>query len=669
MSKQSRFAETHIATKFGEFNIRVYADDPGKETVVLYTNGLDPSHAILVRLHSECMTGDLFGSRQCDCGEQLSTALKLIQRQGGVLVYLRQEGRGIGLFEKIRSYQLQRKGFDTFEANVLLGHRPDERTYEKAKMALDDLRIKRIRLLTNNPSKVSEIAKLGVSVVERVPIIVRSNKWNKKYFDTKRDKFKHFFNQDVSYYFYQFHADLPEQIEAVGEFLRDKKRDPLLKICVGISADHRSLNDKKEFTRIVTLFKACELYEGFVPILHFSFRESPNASRDIRNIKKIWPFVKYLQTNDLDPTDLGAILLSCKLFLADIPLHDENFNLVHKVKFRDAITKHKAFLLLDNSKGKGIRESKESLQKKIDILLSYGLNDIAIFGGFGPDDLDTYFDLRRFYKINFSIDAETKLQTSGKIDLEKTKRYLSQLIRFDDPKQAGIEQTRTFLQQNRREDWDKAMIEGKEFLVHPAVFHPGSFPSTAWYADEIRKLTKGAKDVCEVGCGTGAISCLVGLSNRKVKIVATDINPFAAENTRFNAERLGLAGRVEVVTGDVLDEVSQKRKFDAIFWALPFGFLDPGVVVSLEEMQVFDPGYRATRKFFSTAKSHLKPAGRLVVGFSSDLGHQELLQDLAAEYGIRLQKVAQKEMVEKEKLMFEVFVGTYKKGRDRKRKK
>lgn len=654
------FTETKIATKFGSFNIRVYADVQGKETIALCTEKLDTSAPVLVRIHSECMTGDTFGSLQCDCGEQLEKSLEEINKSGnGILIYLRQEGRGIGLFEKIKSYQLQDKGYDTFEANLLLGHRPDERTYEKAKIALTDLGVKRIRLLTNNPSKVSEIAKLGIEVVERVPLIVTSNKYNKKYFASKRDKFKHFFNDEVSYYFYQFHAETPEQIEQIGEFLKDKKHDPLLKICVGVSADHSVLNDSEKISRIETLFHTCDFYEGFVPILHFSFKNSPDSLKDVGTIKKKLPFVKYIQTNDVPSPELDTIKLACRSFLADIPLSDSNFDLVHDASFRKTITKYKAFILLDNSKGTGIRETKEALMEKIDVLLKYGLNDIAIFGGFGPDDLDTYFELRRYHKINFSIDAETKLKTDGQIDIEKTKLYLSQLIRFDDPKEAGIEQTRTFLQQSKHTDWDKAVVDGKEFSIHPAVFNSSSFASTAWFASVVKERVQGQKDFCEVGCGAGVESCLVALANPDMQVVSTDINPFASENTKFNAEKLGVGDKIEITTGDVLDGVASDKKFDSIFWALPFGFLDPGTEVSMEEMQVFDPGYRAVRKFFNTAKNFLKPNGQLLIGFSSDLGNQELLEELAKQADLKIDTVAEKEIQEKDTLKFELLRGIY----------
>ena len=187
------FVETALATQFGNLNIRVYPDAQGKETIALYTETLDPSSPVLVRIHSECITGDTFGSLHCDCGEQLNRSLEIINKNSnGVLIYLRQEGRGIGLFEKIKSYQLQHEGHDTFEANILLGHEPDSRTYENAKMVLQDLGINRIRLLTNSPSKVAEMEKLGIEVAERIPLIVTPNKHNARYLDTKRDKFKHY---------------------------------------------------------------------------------------------------------------------------------------------------------------------------------------------------------------------------------------------------------------------------------------------------------------------------------------------------------------------------------------------------------------------------------------------------------------------------------------------
>jgi GTP cyclohydrolase II len=653
------YSESNLTTKQGLFRIRVYADSPGKETVVIYTKNIDKKKPVLVRVHSECFTGDILHSLKCDCGEQLDKALELIQKQEGIVIYLRQEGRGIGLFEKIKAYNLQERGYDTFEANTLLGHKPDERRYEKVKMVLNDFKINTINLLTNNPSKVSEIAKLGIRVNERIPLIIPANKHNQKYFDAKKNKFKHFFSEEISYYFYQFHVEDSKQVEEIGEFLKKKKKDPLLKICVGVYSDNSTLSNKKEIERIEQIFKACEFYEGFVPILHFTFKKSKNLIKDINEVKEKMPFVKYFQANDLPKENLKEIKLICNLFLADIPLSDSNFKLVRNKQFRDTIKKYKAFILLDNSKGTGKREPKESLMKKIDELLKYGLNDIAIFGGFGSDDLDTYFELRRFYKINFSIDAESKLKTNGKINLSKTKRYLQQLIRFDDPNQKGIEQTRTFLQQTKPSGWEKTNILEKEFLIHPAVFNPKEFPSTSWFAEKLINIVKKEKTFCEVGCGTGAISCILADKDKDLKVVSTDINKFATENTKLNVSELKLNDQIEVYSGDIFEGIPKDKRFDSIFWALPFGFLDPGTKIGLEEMQVFDPGYKAIRKFLMESKKYLNKKGRILVGFSESLGNKDLLYVLAKEAKIKLKKVAETKLNEKEEIDFQILEGRY----------
>lgn len=657
-----KFSESLIQTKFGKFNFRVYAESHGKETVVVYTENLNPNESVLTRVHSECMTGDVFHSLQCDCGEQLDAALQEIQKKGnGCLIYLRQEGRGIGLYEKIRAYELQAKGYDTFEANILLGHNPDERTYEMVKIALNDLGVDKIVLLTNNPSKVSEISKAGITVTERKSLIVGFNDVNKKYFETKKTKFKHFFSQEVSYYFYQFHADKPEIVEDIGEFLKDKKKDPLLKICIGVQFDSRDFDDEQKIENTKNIFKACEFYEGFVPILHFSYRFSDNQIEDSQKIKSKLPFVKYLQTNDFKPSDnLDFIKYVTENFLADVPLDNENFNLIDSEEFRNLIKENKAFLLLDTSKGSGIQENKDSLSNKIDNLLKYGLNDIAIFGGFGPDDLNNYFELRRYFKINFSIDAETKLKTDGQIDTEKIKTYLTQLIRFDDPVQAGIEQTRTFQNQNKKEDWVSTEILGDTYAIHPAVFNPSYFPSTSWYAKVVNDLVANQSSFCEVGCGSGIISCYIAKQNKDITIFATDINPFASENTLYNAELIGVKDRVRVTSGDVLDGVPKTEKFDSIFWAMPFGFMDPGVSINIEDAQFFDAGYRAIRKFLKDCKDYLKPDGQILIGFSTDLGNYDLLVDICKQYNIELEKVSEVEMEEKEIIKFEVFRGIYK---------
>lgn len=153
----------------------------------------------IVRIHSECVTGDCLGSIRCDCGSQLNTAVKLIQKYGGVLLYLRQEGRGIGLDWKVKAYELQDKGFDTYDANVTLGFKPDERDYAIAVQMLKALKITKVRLLTNNPEKVKQLENYGIEVLERIPLYGNVTKSNAKYIKTKIEKFGHVFDKSIDF--------------------------------------------------------------------------------------------------------------------------------------------------------------------------------------------------------------------------------------------------------------------------------------------------------------------------------------------------------------------------------------------------------------------------------------------------------------------------------------
>jgi GTP cyclohydrolase II len=168
--------------------------DGGKEHLAIVIGKLDPSRPVLTRLHSECFTGDLLGSLRCDCGDQLRGAIDQIAKQGsGVLLYLAQEGRGIGLVNKLRAYQLQDAGADTLEANLQLGFGADERVYQPAAEMLRQLDVSAVRLLTNNPEKVKGLAQCGVAVAERVPHVFPANDHNERYLNTKAVRFGHMF--------------------------------------------------------------------------------------------------------------------------------------------------------------------------------------------------------------------------------------------------------------------------------------------------------------------------------------------------------------------------------------------------------------------------------------------------------------------------------------------
>jgi 3,4-dihydroxy 2-butanone 4-phosphate synthase/GTP cyclohydrolase II len=188
-----RIATAKLPTEFGQFTAYAYeASVESWAPLALVMGEVSGDAPVLVRMHSECLPGDVFGSRRCDCGPQLEKALRIIGHEGkGVVVYLRQEGRGIGLVNKMRAYELQDQGLDTVEANVALGFAPDPRDYGIGSQVLVDLGVKNLRLLTNNPRKRVGLESYGLSVVERVPIEIPANDANRRYLHTKRDKLGH----------------------------------------------------------------------------------------------------------------------------------------------------------------------------------------------------------------------------------------------------------------------------------------------------------------------------------------------------------------------------------------------------------------------------------------------------------------------------------------------
>ncbi|NND09184.1 MAG: GTP cyclohydrolase II [Saprospiraceae bacterium] len=186
-------SKANIPTDWGVFEIVAYGDhaDDQMPHLAMIHEKTHSREGVLVRIHSECMTGDLFQSHRCECGTQLHKSLESISEEGGILVYLRQEGRGIGLIEKLKAYELQDQGLDTVEANVKLGHAPDERSFDLGIQILQDLGIVSIRLLTNNPDKIKAIEDSNIELIERIPLIIEPGASNKEYIQTKKKVLGH----------------------------------------------------------------------------------------------------------------------------------------------------------------------------------------------------------------------------------------------------------------------------------------------------------------------------------------------------------------------------------------------------------------------------------------------------------------------------------------------
>lgn len=188
-----RVVEVNMPTDYGDFHLIAYRQkDSGEEHLALVKGTWKADEPVLVRMHSSCLTGDVFGSRRCDCGPQLHAAMAMIQREGkGVVVYMQQEGRGIGLLNKLKAYKLQEQGADTVEANLMLGFQMDARDYGVGAQILHDLGVRKIRLITNNPKKRSGLLGYGLQITENVPVQVPPNEHNHKYLLTKKLKMGH----------------------------------------------------------------------------------------------------------------------------------------------------------------------------------------------------------------------------------------------------------------------------------------------------------------------------------------------------------------------------------------------------------------------------------------------------------------------------------------------
>ena len=195
-----RQVAARIPTRHGTFQLMLFTtSNDNKEHMALIMGDVKDKDGVIVRVHSECFTGDVLGSLRCDCGEQLDRAMQLVaQAKQGVILYLRQEGRGIGLLDKLRAYNLQDEGLDTVEANLKLGHQPDERDYTVAALMLRDLGIRSINLITNNPKKISDLRELGVMVRQRTPIEMPPRPENVRYLRTKAKRMDHLLQLGLS---------------------------------------------------------------------------------------------------------------------------------------------------------------------------------------------------------------------------------------------------------------------------------------------------------------------------------------------------------------------------------------------------------------------------------------------------------------------------------------
>lgn len=221
------------------------------------------------------------------------------------------------------------------------------------------------------------------------------------------------------------------------------------------------------------------------------------------------------------------------------------------------------------------------------------------------------------------------------------------------PKNNFIHSTRELI--NKTNENSEVEILGIKIITSPEVFNPSVFFSSQWFAEQISKLVNQESVFIEVGCGTGVVSIKCAKENNNLIVYATDINKQAEIQTRINSESNGVLDRVFAFCGDVLDSIPENIKADSIFWAMPFGYLDPKDDLKGRDSQVFDPGYRAIKKFFEDSRKNLKDNGRLLIGFSEDIGHLELLKDIAKENNFDLEIIKKTQGIEKDSVSMEIY--------------
>ncbi len=219
-----------------------------------------------------------------------------------------------------------------------------------------------------------------------------------------------------------------------------------------------------------------------------------------------------------------------------------------------------------------------------------------------------------------------------------------------------VEETKVLAGHSRRMvKNEEVIIQKRPFVVYPKVFHPGIFFSSDWFAGEISRMVFGEKDFCEVGCGTGAVSITVALQDVRINVTAVDINEAAIKNAEGNAMTYETGRRTYFQQSDVLNGVIPNRQFDSIFWSMPFGYVEPEEEMDMVDLQTFDPGYRSIERFFKTGKAYLKKEGRLLIGFSEEIGTRELLDELAEKYGYSLKLLSKQPGMEKSPVTMQIL--------------
>ena len=427
---------TLMPTAYGTFDVWVWSGERGQEPIALSTPNLDPKREVLLRIHSECITSDVFGSFTCDCGPQKEKALLEIEKHGnGIFIYHRQEGRNMGLFKKIQAYNLMRKGLDTHEANTLLSGSPDAREYSDVLEILGTLlhsRKNTIVLLSNNPYKKLVLEREGYRVVMR-PLRIGETIHNAGYIQTKEQKFLHY---SATYKPYAgitlSREDIKEKgieiVELIHSLaLENRGREVFLGISVFPQND--DLKNQQLAQELNQFAKNFKDENGVCLVLHMDYNERRQFYRDLKNFLASLEFRYSLQLRFGDNHTMSKIDLEILESLHSekiiFQIKKAHYSVLENQKFVEYFRLPNTFLLLDESFGTGTRENLASTQERMMGIIKKGISHIAVAGGYSSYKLADITVLEDYFKIPVSVDAESRLHKNGKLNMTEVSAYLS----------------------------------------------------------------------------------------------------------------------------------------------------------------------------------------------------------------------------------------------------
>jgi len=425
-----------LPTAQGNFKLYVWNGRRGSELVALSTPSLDAKREIMVRIHSECLSGDTFHSLTCDCGPQKDLALNKIAAHGnGIFIYHRQEGRNAGLFNKVQVYNLMQQGMDTHEALLSTVGHPDPREYSEVLTVFSRLLDRQksdLRLLTNNPYKALFLERHGYPVTVE-PLRVDISIHGAAYTATKTQKFLHNTVGHAPYAAITLSRDDIKdrigEIEASVRSVHPFKGSRKLFIGVGIYPEKGELTDPSLYQELDKLHHLISNFENTYLVLHMNYPVSRSRQRELKRLLSKLTFSYSLQfrlplNSDVSRVDIELI----DSFHGEhviFQLKEAHFHLLEQKSFADYFSSPNKYLLLDESWATGTREDVTLKKARVLKLVSRGLSRVAVAGGYGADNAAEIHELEDYFKIPISVDAESRLRTDGAIDSAKVRSYLT----------------------------------------------------------------------------------------------------------------------------------------------------------------------------------------------------------------------------------------------------